>query len=193
MQGPLIDSLNRWAEAKHDLPPIQDYQQVRWAFRKADCGPDGMVSIPRCQHAELTLALHLIIAPLTAGTESRICIGVSKPSCYWCHIWLDLLNVRLARKKITLIVEADHSKRTDGWILPHDRSVERQFLRKLGMQMQSFYDFCIEANPPQWFLDEAAKPPWSEDNWGPSPEPLDMETFLLLENDVFGGKEKIFD
>jgi len=100
--------------------------------------------IDHCQHAELTLALFLIERSEAGGTYT---IGLSKASCYWCSMWLDVANTALrsmaARKTEVVVRATTRGKRTDGWLLPQDDRFARLFLVRFNAEFRKCYDIAL--------------------------------------------------
>lgn len=142
----MIRALNKWAAQQPGLAQITSFEgQVKARFHDAQEGPPGSTRIDQCQHAELTLTLFLINTSQSAGAGGTYEIGVSKSSCYWCSIWLDLANTALsmASRKTEIVVRATHGKRTDGWLLPQDKHVAHLFLLRFNSEFRSHYDTAL--------------------------------------------------
>lgn len=158
VQGPLVHALSTWAQNKSDLARIDGYRKVKSAFWHAT-QPDseGSISVQRCQHPELTLACHFIREQLAGRSERRIEIGVSKASCYWCRMWLEIANTQLERLIIhvltwetsNFLTRDKGNKRDDGWILPREEIVAKMFSERLSKHIQGFYNASLRAEPKE--------------------------------------------
>lgn len=137
LNGPVLDALNTWADHHRGAKRIKSLRQLDPSgSTHAECGPKGMVAIQHCQHAELTLALQFVRERMSANREGHFGIGVSRGSCYWCSMWLDLLNTELQPSKKRVAVRSATGRRVDGWILPEDDLVKKHFLDRLSTQIQ---------------------------------------------------------
>lgn len=140
MNGPVIDALNTWADHHSGVKRIQRLRQLDpYGSTCAERGPEGRVAIRRCQHAELTLALHFVRERLSAGQLGQFGIGVSRGSCYWCKMWLDILNAELKPGKRQIAVRTATGKRVDGWILPEYDLVKKKFLNQFSTQIEKYF------------------------------------------------------
>lgn len=137
IEGSLVAAMNVWAATQDALPLLTSFEtQVKASYSLAQPGVPGPKPISQCQHAELSIALFLIKHSAAGGIYE---IGVSKSSCYWCNVWLDIANKVLEEKKVQIVVRATHGKRTSGWILPDDKWIAPLFLIKFNDDFQAYY------------------------------------------------------
>jgi len=142
LNGPVVDALNTWADHHSGVERIKTFRQLDLSAycSYAEYGPEGMVAIQHCQHAELTLALHFIRERKSAGRDGTFGIGVSRGSCYWCSVWLDILNTELGPSKRKVAVRIATGRRIDGWILPQDNLVKKHFLDRFSTEIQGLFN-----------------------------------------------------
>lgn len=114
--GPVLDALNTWADHYSRSERIESFKKVDKYFADTECGPEGMIAIQHSQHAELTLAQHFIEERLSAGPYGIFAIGVSRGTCYWCNMWLDIANDQLRSSDKKVAVRTMTGQRIDGWI-----------------------------------------------------------------------------
>lgn len=142
LNGPAVDAINTWADHHSGLERIETFRQVdTYAFPNAEHGPEGMIAIQHSQHAQLTLALQFLRERMSAGRYGTFGIGVSRGSCYWCNMWLDIFNDQLKSSNKKVTVRTATGKRIDGWILPQDTLIGKPFLDRFSTQIQDFYSF----------------------------------------------------
>ena len=75
------------------------------------------VKVSPKQHAECTLALHLVQLKKAAGLRGEIEIGISKAACDWCHTWLSKYGEQ-DDAAIPIVYRATHGKVAENWAMP---------------------------------------------------------------------------
>ena len=110
----MLDSMNVWA-ASRNRELLTHKDQVLRNFPDANLGLPGLSGIFWCQHAELTIAKHMIEQKLSTGGIGTIEIGVSKSCCYWCNAYINMANTKLEKDNIRAVIRGTRGKRTTGW------------------------------------------------------------------------------
>lgn len=159
LNGPAVDAINTWADHHRGLERIETFRQVdTYAFPSAERGPEGMIAIQHSQHAELTLALHFVRERMSAGRYGTFGIGVSRGSCYWCNMWLDIVNDQLKSRNKKIAVRTATGKRIDGWILPQDTLIGKPFIDRFSTQIQDFNNVMRPLSALRMEGEEGSKP-----------------------------------
>ncbi|KAL8725642.1 MAG: hypothetical protein Q9166_007219 [cf. Caloplaca sp. 2 TL-2023] len=136
-----VEALNVWANY-FNLPRIEDFEEMKTCYPKAQSGKYGSQTQQMHQHCELTVGLSLWKRKQDHHIPGPVEIGCSKASCYYCALYLQFLNERSERMTNynPIILRGVHEKCIHGWSMPADSEfddVRDRFFNKIGDVMHS--------------------------------------------------------
>ena len=129
-----------------DITEIYHFTEISNHMEKASEGSSkvpGATELTTCsRHCELTLALQLLQHFEEQGITGPISIGVSKASCYWCHVFPLELNEYLEQNQI--VTYGTHGKSVKGWLPPQHLTerythVNHNVLRYIGEKVEEVF------------------------------------------------------